>query len=108
MSSGAKCFKRNGLIFGFVVIVEFCAQVFRKKIVKVISMLKSVNNELYSINWGNVLGEVQKIGVWSVSALMMAGRFVQIVHFWLLSHGFFGLNIQCLSVLYIRLSTCVN
>lgn len=50
MSSGAKCFKRNGLIFGFVVIVEFCAQVFRKKIVKVISMLKSVNNELYSIN----------------------------------------------------------
>lgn len=43
-------FKWNGLIFGFVIIVEFCVQVFGKNIVKVISVLKSVNNELYSIN----------------------------------------------------------
>lgn len=67
-------------------------------------MLKSVNNELRSINWGNLLGEVRKIEVWSLSALMMAGRFVQIFHFGLLSHGLSGLNIiHTMSFLYICL-----
>jgi len=71
-------------------------------------MLKSVNNELYSINWGYVLGEVQRIEVWSVSALMMAGRFVQIVHFWLLIHGLFGLNIiHTRSVCSVYLPVCM-